>query len=111
MNCGVTMSVVLLSPSGIGKERISFLFKEHFRPRIGKKPMFDDAALRRLTMPVLIVGGRDAMLDSHETKRRLEHAVPHASVCLLPDTGHFILDRTARILEFLCHPNTARSSR
>jgi pimeloyl-ACP methyl ester carboxylesterase len=136
--------LVLLSPAGIGKERVSFLFKalpllmlgrwgrrkamkmalgpgpmarepgdgelplfvslifKHFRPRIGKKPVFDDDALRRLTMPVMaIVGGRDAMLDSHETRRRLERALPHASVCLLPETGHFIRNQTARILEFL----------
>jgi pimeloyl-ACP methyl ester carboxylesterase len=74
--------------------------------------MFDDDALRRLTMPVLlIVGGRDAMLDSHDTKRRLEQFVPHASVRLLPETGHFIRDQSAPILEFLNHPNTARSSR
>jgi len=136
--------LVLLSPAGIGKERVSFLFKalpllmlgrwgrrkamkmavgpgpavrepgdgemarfvslifKHFRPRIGKKPVFDDDALKRLTMPVLlIVGGRDAMLDSLETRRRLERALPHASVCFLPETGHFIRDQTARILGFL----------
>jgi pimeloyl-ACP methyl ester carboxylesterase len=82
-------------------EFVSLIFK-YFRPRICKKPTFDDAALRRLTMPVLlIVGGRDAMLDSHETKRRLERAVPHASVSFLPETGHFIHDQAARILEFL----------
>ncbi len=137
-------SLALVCPSGVGKQRVSFLFKvipllmlgrwgrrkamemalgpvpesatpadramadfvslifEHFRPRRDKLPVFDDEALRRLTMPVLlIVGGRDAMLDSADTVRRLERAVPRASVCLLPEAGHLILDQTARILEFL----------
>jgi pimeloyl-ACP methyl ester carboxylesterase len=80
---------------------VSLIFR-HFRPRIGKKPVFDDDALRRLTMPVLlIVGARDAMLDSHEARRRLEHAVRHASVCFLPEAGHVIRDQAARILEFM----------
>ncbi len=143
-------SVVLLNPAGIGKERLSFLFKaipllllgrwgrrramrmaggpapahptpadvemarfvslifKHFRPRVGKKPLFDETALRRLTMPVLlIVGARDAMLDSDETRRRLERAAPHVSVHLLDDTGHFIRDQAARIDEFLSGANAA----
>lgn len=145
-------AVVLLSPSGIGKERRRFLFKalpllllgrwgrrkamrmavgaapanaapadlemarfvslifKYFRPRIGRKPIFGDEALGRLTMPVLlIVGGRDAMLDSHETKRRLDHAVPRASVCFLPEAGHLIRDQAGSILEFLRRASVAES--
>jgi pimeloyl-ACP methyl ester carboxylesterase len=140
--------IVLINPSGIGRERIGFLLKaipllmlgrwgrrkamkmavgpapinaaradvemarfvalifKHFRPRIGKKPVFDDEALGRLTMPVLlIVGGRDALLDSHETKRRLERAVPRASVCFLHEAGHVIRGQAARVLEFLRRAN------
>jgi pimeloyl-ACP methyl ester carboxylesterase len=80
---------------------VSLIFK-HFRPRMGKKPVFDDDALAGLTMPILlIVGGRDALLDSQETKRRLERAAPRAVVCLLPEAGHLIRDQTPRVLEFL----------
>jgi len=78
---------------------MSLVFK-HFLPRRERLPVFGDDALERLTMPVLaIVGGRDAMLDSHETKRRLEQA--GASVVLLPEAGHGLRGQTARILEFL----------
>ena len=53
-------------------------------------------------MPVLaIVGARDAMIDSADTARRLEHAVPHATVCVLPEVGHFIWDVEKPVLEFL----------
>ena len=49
------------------------LIHTHFRPRRDRLPVFSDAALRGLAMPVLaIAGGRDALLDSLETKRRLE---------------------------------------
>src|SRR5262249_45560675 len=56
---------------------LSSLVFRHFKPR-RDVPIFDDAALQYLTMPVLaVVGGRDAMIDSHETAARLRAAVPH----------------------------------
>lgn len=74
----------------------------HFLPRRDRLPVFPDEALRRLTMPVLvIVGGRDAMLDSHDTVKRLERTVPHASVTLLPEVAHSIVGQTQPILDFL----------
>ena len=74
----------------------------HFLPRRDRLPVFPDDVLRRLTMPVLvIVGGRDAMLDSHDTAKRMNHAVPHANVTLLPDVAHAIVGQTQPILDFL----------
>jgi pimeloyl-ACP methyl ester carboxylesterase len=65
-------------------------------------PVFSDAALARLRMPVLaIVGAHDALLDSADTKRRLERSVPHAEVEYLPDAGHMLVNQTAPILAFL----------
>lgn len=73
-----------------------------FKPRTERLPIFSDAALRRLTMPVLImVGGRDVMFDSAETARRASRCLPHATVRLLPEVGHAIFGRTADILAFL----------
>ncbi|NKQ57277.1 alpha/beta hydrolase [Amycolatopsis sp. K13G38] len=74
----------------------------HFLPRREKLPVFDDDTLKRLTMPVLaIVGGRDAMFDSHETAGRLEATVPRASVTMLPDVAHSITGQTGPVLDFL----------
>ncbi len=57
------------------------LIHEHFRPRRVKLPVFTDDALKRLTMPLLaIIGGKDVLFDSAETKRRLERDVAHAEV-------------------------------
>ncbi|MFC4058201.1 alpha/beta fold hydrolase [Planomonospora corallina] len=73
-----------------------------FKPRTERLPVFPDEVLRGLTMPVLvIVGGRDAMLDSEETARRVRRCVPHATVRLLPETGHTILGQTEPVAAFL----------
>jgi pimeloyl-ACP methyl ester carboxylesterase len=73
-----------------------------FLPRRDRLPVFSDEALRRLTMPVLvIVGARDAMLDSADTAKRLESAVPHATVTVLPAVAHSIVGQTQPILAFL----------
>jgi pimeloyl-ACP methyl ester carboxylesterase len=136
--------LVVVSPSGVGRQKSSFVFKaaalmflgrwgrrkamalavgpmsgpphpadreigklalliaKHFRHRRGKVPPFEDEALRRLTIPVLaIVGAQDALLDSHATRRRLEQCVPHATIRVLPHTGHVVRDQTAVILDFL----------
>ena len=78
------------------------LIHENFRPRMVKLPVFSDAALGGLKTPVLaIVGGRDVMLDSADTKRRLERLVARAEVVYLEEAGHFIPGQTARVLEFL----------
>jgi pimeloyl-ACP methyl ester carboxylesterase len=78
------------------------LIHTHFRPRRERLPTFDDHALSRLRMPVLaIVGGRDRMLDSFGTRRRLERAVPNATVRLLPDAGHVLFGQSSVVLDFL----------
>jgi pimeloyl-ACP methyl ester carboxylesterase len=74
----------------------------HFRPRTERLPQFSDDALRRLTMPILvIVGERDALLDSHDTARRVTRAVPQATVTVLPGVAHSITGQTKAILDFL----------
>jgi pimeloyl-ACP methyl ester carboxylesterase len=72
------------------------------RPRHVRIPRLTDADLQRLSMPVLaIVGGRDVMLDSFETRQRLERFAPHAEVRFLPDARHFIPGQATAILHFL----------
>ncbi len=79
------------------------LIHKHFRVRMVKLPVFHDQALQRLNMPVLaIVGGKDVLFDSAETKQRLERNVPHAAIRYLPEALHYIPGQTQPILEFLC---------
>jgi pimeloyl-ACP methyl ester carboxylesterase len=65
------------------------LVAANYRYRTGPFPVFGDAALAGLTMPVYAVAGaEDAMIDSATTKRRLEAA--GAVVDLVPGTGHYL---------------------
>jgi len=80
----------------------SALVFANFRPRRKKLPVLSDAKLQTLTMPVLaVVGARDVLLDSRDTKRRLEKNVAKAQVRLLPRTGHLIRGETKTVLAFL----------
>ncbi len=75
---------------------------KEFKPRASKLPVFRDNVLRRLVMPVLlIVGERDAMLDSAETISRLKRTAPKLEARALPEAGHLILGQTETILAFL----------
>lgn len=99
---------LVLGPAGSRSDvdrsaaEFSLLVFHHFSPRMDAVPTFDDDTLRRLTMPVLaVVGGRDALLDSDETRQRLTTTVPQATVRLLPEAGHLLPDQTMTVLQFL----------
>lgn len=78
------------------------LTDEHFLFRKEPLPVFPDAALRGLTMPVLVIAGdRDAMLDTRETARRMAAAVPHADIRVLPGVRHSVVGQTAAVLHHL----------
>ena len=103
------------APAGLsaGAQRfVDFLslIYDNFRPRWVKMPVFSDQDLKRLTMPVLaVLGGRDVLLDSAATKRRLERIVPHAEIRYYPAMGHFIPGQATAILEFLRRSAVART--
>ena len=80
------------------------MIRANFRPRRDRLSIFSDEALRGLTMPLLaIVGGRDVLLDSFETRDRLQRNVAHADVRFHPELGHFMPGQTHVILDFLLH--------
>jgi pimeloyl-ACP methyl ester carboxylesterase len=78
------------------------LIGREFRPRVVNIPVIPDADLARLTMPALaIVGGRDALINSAETRDRLTRLVPRAEVVFVPEGRHFLPGQTARVGAFL----------
>jgi pimeloyl-ACP methyl ester carboxylesterase len=102
-------SMAHADPATWGFADYVLLIDRHFRPRTKRLPVFTDDVLRRPAMPVLvIVGGRDVMLDSYGTSRRVRENVPHATVDLLPETGHLLQDQTVRILAFFQAEEGAR---
>jgi pimeloyl-ACP methyl ester carboxylesterase len=78
------------------------LVARHFRYRREPVPVVDDDVLRRATMPFLVVlGARDALIDSRRTAERLSRLVPSATVRVLPGAGHLLPPQTEPIVEFL----------
>lgn len=72
------------------------------KPRVVKIPQLTDEQLRRLNMPILtIIGGRDVLLDSQDTRVRLGRDAPHAEVCFIDDGYHFLPNQSHRVMEFL----------
>jgi pimeloyl-ACP methyl ester carboxylesterase len=61
------------------------------QPRVVTIPLLSDAALNALAMPMLVIaGGRDVLIDSAATRRRLARSAPHAEVRFLPEARHYI---------------------
>jgi len=78
------------------------MIHQHAVPRRVQIPTASDAALARLAIPVMaVVGGKDVLIDSGETRRRLERHTPGAEVHFLPDAYHLLPSQTGRVLEFL----------
>jgi pimeloyl-ACP methyl ester carboxylesterase len=97
---GVPAGYTVASPQAAALGAFTLLVHGQFRPRLDRLPLFSTQALAALDAPMLtIVGGRDAMVDSHQTKQRLEQA--GKIVRLLPDAGHLLPGQTQPILDFL----------
>jgi pimeloyl-ACP methyl ester carboxylesterase len=80
---------------------ITLIFK-NLRPRTEKMPMIEDAALRRLGMPTLVIlGAKDVMLDSVQARRRVEAHVARGTIDWLAEAGHNLGDQSQRIVAFL----------
>lgn len=72
------------------------------KPRVVRIPQLTDAQLRGLDMPILtIIGGRDVLLDSRDTRERLRRAVPHAEICFIEDGYHFLPGQAPCVMDFL----------
>lgn len=72
------------------------------KPRVVAMPRLTDAQLQSLAMPILtIIGGRDVLLDSTDTRGRLQRTVPQAEICFLEDGYHFLPNQTLRVMDFL----------
>ncbi len=78
------------------------LIVAHEKPQRVLLPVFAEAEIARLAMPVLVVfGDRDALLDAKRSVRRVQRLLPHAQAVLLPGVGHAVLGQTERVFVFL----------
>lgn len=78
------------------------LVSKHFNPLTKALPLFTDAQLSQLHMPIQYFGGdHDALLDTLKTAERLRKLTPQAEIHVLADTGHVIIDQFSTIRDFL----------
>lgn len=78
------------------------LIVKHFNFRKATIPIFIDNELRKLTMPVaLFVGGKDIMLHSEKTAKRLGSLLNHAEINFIQEEGHSIINQGNEIRKFL----------
>lgn len=78
------------------------LIQINYRPRRDRLPVFTDEQLRTVVAPLLVVvGGRDRMLDSRTTARRIRHVLPAAVVVEHPEAGHALTEDGPLIADFL----------
>lgn len=83
------------------------LIMKNEKPRYATLPVFSDAELSRLTMPILVVFGEsDMLLNAKKSIDRIQHLAPNVTSVLLPGVGHAVIGQAERILDFLaCVPS------
>lgn len=82
--------------------KYQMLIGENFNFRREIIPLFSDSQLKRLTMPVILFAGKkDIMIHSVKTAIRLKKLLPQASINILPQTGHAVVNITDKIISFL----------
>lgn len=78
------------------------LLRQHYNPRPLKFPIFTDAAIASLSMPVLFIGGEiDPLLHTKKGADRLHRLLPKADVRIAPGLSHSIIDTAPDINAFL----------
>ena len=78
------------------------LVAKHFKPLTKALPLFTDAQLCQLHMPLQYWGGdHDVLLNTLKTAERLRKLAPQAEIHVLADTGHVIIDQFSPIRDFL----------
>lgn len=88
----------------IAEEAVEYtkLIGRNFNPRMEGSALIPDEVLKRVTMPVLlIVGEKDALLDSRKTAARLAALLPRLMTEMLPDAGHVLINLSDKVLAFL----------
>jgi len=83
------------------------LIFENFRPRREAPPIFTDAELRALSLPIqVVVGADDAMLHATQTRDRVTRLLPQAEMIWLDGAGHMLPPQTTRVADLLARVGT-----
>jgi pimeloyl-ACP methyl ester carboxylesterase len=95
---------IVLGNQPIHAEAVKFMdaIMTHFKARIGKEYLFSDEELKRLNMPVLLIGGAlDALIPMESVILRVQKLVPQVKAEVIPDMGHALINLAEQIIPFL----------
>lgn len=95
---------IVLGKQPIHPEALKFMgaIMTHFKARIDKEYLFSDDELKRLDMPILLLGGtEDAIRSMSGVVTRMKKFAPKLEVILIPHTGHVLINVTERVNPFL----------
>ena len=94
------------APGAVAFRAFFDLIADEFRPRLERLPVLSDAQVRGLDFPILaIVGGRDVLLHTEDTRDRLRALAPQAEVDYRPEARHYIAGTEREIVPFLLTAN------
>ncbi len=94
-------------PGAVAFRAFFDLIADEFRPRMEQLPRLSDEQVRSLDCPVLaIVGGKDVLLRTEDTRNRLRALAPQAEVDYRPQARHYIPGTEKEIVPFLLQANT-----
>ncbi len=95
---------IVFGKQSIHPEAVKFMnaIMTHFKARIDKEYLFSDDELKRLNMPILLVGGtEDAIIPMESVVLRMQKIVPQLKSMLIPNMGHALVNLSAQIIPFL----------
>ena len=94
------------APGAVAFRAFFDLIADEFRPRMEQLPRLSDDQVRSLDFPVLaIVGGKDVLLHTKDTRDRLRALAPQAEVDYRPEARHYIAGTEKQIVPFLLKAN------
>ncbi len=99
-----TLSRLIYGEDDIPREAVetSWLIMENYNPILGALPVYTDAQLGRLSMPVLYIAGEDDVtVDTRKAAERLKRLVPQTFAVRLPNNGHVVIGTMDRVVPFL----------
>lgn len=78
------------------------MIADNFNPLTGALPSLTDDQMKKLTMPLLYIAGEnDAVIDTGKSVKRLKKMIPGASIHVIKNNGHVILDSLQWAMPFL----------
>jgi pimeloyl-ACP methyl ester carboxylesterase len=99
---------IVFNNQTIHPEALKFmdLIMEHFKARIEKEYLFSDQELKKLDMPVLMIGGNmDAIRSCNKINLRLRKNILKFESLIIPDMGHVLINLSDKMISFLISAN------